>query len=80
MIFLFIAIAKRNQDEKFEKLLNMCVYDFVIIFFSGFILMIKLFSAGGSKIAIGIIVMIVTLSFAIIALADGLLLIKVRFV
>lgn len=40
--------------------------------------MIKLFSAGGSKIAVGIIVMIVTLSFAIIALADGLLLIKVR--
>jgi len=40
--------------------------------------MIKLFSAGGSKIAVGIIAMIVTLSFAIIALADGLLLIKVR--
>jgi hypothetical protein len=46
--------------------------------FSGFILMIKLFSAGGSKIGVGIIVMIVTFSFAVIALADFLLLIKVR--
>ncbi len=48
------------------------------VFFSGFILMIKLFSAGGSKIIVGIIVMIVTLSFAIIAIVDGLLLVKVR--
>jgi len=40
--------------------------------------MIKLFSAGGSKIIVGIIVMIVTLSFAIIAIVDGLLLVKVR--
>jgi hypothetical protein len=40
--------------------------------------MIKLFSAGGSFIAVGIIVLVVTLSFAIIALADCLLLIKVR--
>ncbi|UJR13595.1 hypothetical protein I4U23_000608 [Adineta vaga] len=44
----------------------------------GFILMVKLFSSGGSKIIVGIIVMIVTLSFAIIAVADGLLLIKVH--
>jgi len=40
--------------------------------------MIKLFSTGGRAIAVGIIVMIVTLSFGIIALVDGLLLIKVR--
>jgi hypothetical protein len=46
--------------------------------FSGFILMIKLFSAGGKKIGVGIIALIVTLGFAIIAVADGLLLVKVR--
>jgi len=40
--------------------------------------MIQLFAAGGSKIGVGFIVMIVTFSFAILALADGLLLIKVR--
>jgi hypothetical protein len=51
----------------------MCVYCF-----SGFILMVKLFSAGGRNIAVGVIALIVTLSFAIIAVADGLLLIKVR--
>jgi len=44
----------------------------------GFILMIELFSAGGRKVAVGIIVMIVTFSFATIALIDGLLLIKVH--
>ncbi|CAF3715254.1 unnamed protein product [Rotaria sordida] len=46
--------------------------------FSGFILMIKLFTAGGSKIAVGLIVMIVTFSFALVAAAGGLLLIKVN--
>jgi len=40
--------------------------------------MIKLFAAGGSKIGVGLIVMIVTFSFAILALIDGLILIKVR--
>jgi hypothetical protein len=40
--------------------------------------MIKLFAAGGSKIGVGLLVMIVTFSFAIIAIADGLLLMKVR--
>jgi hypothetical protein len=49
-----------------------------VFVFSGFILMVKLLSAGGKKIAVGIIAMIVTFSFAIIALADGLLLVKVR--
>ncbi|CAF0905126.1 unnamed protein product [Rotaria sordida] len=44
----------------------------------GFILMIKLFTAGGSKIAVGLIVMIVTFSFALVAAAGGLLLIKVH--
>ncbi|CAF3028863.1 unnamed protein product [Rotaria sp. Silwood2] len=33
--------------------------------------MIKLFLAGGSKIGVGIIVMIVTFSFSLIALTDG---------
>ena len=47
-------------------------------FFSGFIIMVKLFSDGGRKIAVGVIALIVTLSFAIIAAADGLLLMKVR--
>ncbi|CAF4625468.1 unnamed protein product [Rotaria sp. Silwood1] len=46
--------------------------------FSGFILMIELFAAGGSKVAVGLIVMIVTFSFALIAVAGGLLLIKVN--
>ncbi|CAF4582005.1 unnamed protein product [Rotaria sp. Silwood2] len=46
--------------------------------FSGFKLMIKLFAAGGSKIVAGFIAMIVTLSFALIAAADGLLLMKVN--
>ncbi|CAF0908411.1 unnamed protein product [Rotaria sordida] len=46
--------------------------------FCGFILMIRLFSAGGSKIAVGIIVMIVTLTFSIIALANVLLLFKIH--
>jgi len=49
-----------------------------VYFSSGFILMIQLFAADGSKIGVGFIVMIVTFSFAILALADGLLLIKVR--
>ncbi len=49
-----------------------------MFFSSGFMLMIKLFAAGGSKIGVGLLVMIVTLSFAIIAFADGLLLMKVR--
>ena len=40
--------------------------------------MIKLFSAGGMKISIGIFVMIVTLSFGILSFVGGLLLIKVR--
>ncbi|CAF3912886.1 unnamed protein product [Rotaria sp. Silwood1] len=46
--------------------------------FCGFMLMIKLFSAGGSKIGVAIIVMIVTLSFSLIAIADGLLLFKIH--
>ncbi|CAF3587622.1 unnamed protein product [Rotaria socialis] len=44
--------------------------------FSGFTLMIKLFTSGGSKIVVGLIVMIVTACFAMLALADGLLMIK----
>ncbi|CAF0787444.1 unnamed protein product [Adineta steineri] len=44
----------------------------------GFILMFKLFAAGGSKIGVGLLVMIVTFSFAVIALAGGLLLIQVH--
>ncbi len=46
-------------------------------FSSGFILMIKLFAAGGKKIGVGLLVMIVTFSFAMIALTGGLLMIKV---
>ncbi|CAF4952292.1 unnamed protein product, partial [Rotaria socialis] len=42
----------------------------------GFTLMIKLFTSGGSKIVVGLIVMIVTACFAMLALADGLLMIK----
>ncbi|CAF1396686.1 unnamed protein product [Rotaria sp. Silwood1] len=38
--------------------------------------MIKLFLAVGSKIGVGIIVMIVTFSFALIALVDGFLLLN----
>jgi hypothetical protein len=64
-----------NNDLKLKKN-NSC---YVCVFFSsGFILMIKLFAAGGSKIGVGLIVMIVTFSFAILALIDGLILIKVR--
>ncbi|CAM4771442.1 unnamed protein product [Rotaria magnacalcarata] len=44
----------------------------------GFTLMIKLFTSGGSKIVVGLIVMIVTACFAMLALADGLLMIKVH--
>ncbi|CAF4076999.1 unnamed protein product [Adineta steineri] len=40
--------------------------------------MFKLFAAGGSKIGVGLLVMIVTFSFAVIALAGGLLLIQVH--
>ena len=40
--------------------------------------MVKLFSGGGSKVIVGLIVMVVTVSFGFIALADGLLLVKVR--
>ncbi|CAF2861196.1 unnamed protein product [Rotaria sp. Silwood2] len=50
----------------------------VSYFGNGFKLMIKLFAAGGSKIVAGFIAMIVTLSFALIAAADGLLLMKVN--
>jgi hypothetical protein len=39
--------------------------------------MIKLFAAGGKKIGVGLLVMIVTFSFAMIALTGGLLMIKV---
>ena len=39
--------------------------------------MVQLFSAGGKKVAVGLIVMVVTFSFALIAVADALLLIKV---
>lgn len=44
---------------------------------SGFILMIQLFAAGGKKILVGLLVMLVTCSFAMIALVGSLLLIKV---
>jgi hypothetical protein len=67
-----LAFAHKLIYKK-NKILLLCVY-----FFSGFILMVKLFSAGGRKIAVGIIALIVTLSFALIAVADGLLLMKVR--
>ncbi|UJR33674.1 hypothetical protein I4U23_021105 [Adineta vaga] len=45
----------------------------------GFILMIQLFAAGGSKIGVALLVMIVTFSFAMIGLAGSLLLIQVRY-
>ena len=51
----------------------MCVF-----FSSGFILMIQLFAAGGTKILVGLLAMIVTVCFAILALADGFMLMKVR--
>ncbi|CAF0885643.1 unnamed protein product [Adineta steineri] len=55
------------------------VYFILFIPCSGFILMVKLFSSHvGSKIIVGLIVMIVTLSFGFIVLADALLLIKVH--
>lgn len=50
-----------------------------IYFSSGFILMIKLFAAGGSKIFVGLICMIVTICFALLAVADSLLMIQVRY-
>ena len=40
--------------------------------------MAKLFAGGGKKIIVGLLALIVTLCFGFIALADGLLLIKVR--
>jgi hypothetical protein len=40
--------------------------------------MIKVFASGGRKIIVGFIMMIVTFSFAILAIADSLILIKVR--
>lgn len=40
--------------------------------------MAKLFAGGGKKIIVGLLAMIVTVSFGFITLADGLLLIKVR--
>ncbi|CAF3605943.1 unnamed protein product [Adineta steineri] len=55
------------------------VYFILFIPCSGFILMVKLFSSHvGSKIIVGLIVMVVTLSFGFIVLADALLLIKVH--
>ena len=53
-------------------------YVCVLFSSSGLILMIQLFAAGGSKILVGLLVMIVTFCFALIALSGGLLLIKVR--
>ncbi|CAF0957427.1 unnamed protein product [Adineta ricciae] len=44
----------------------------------GLILMIQLFTDGGSKILVGLLVMIVTVCFALIALAGSLLLIRVH--
>lgn len=58
-----------KKDNKF-RLLN----------FSGWILMVHLFSAGGKKIGVAIIVMIVTLGFAVVVFAGGLLLMKVRLI
>jgi hypothetical protein len=76
VLLLLLAIAS-NYFTKISNLKKnrflLCVY-----FSSGFILMIKLFTSGGSKIIVGLIVMIVTFCFAILALVDGLLLIKVR--
>ena len=46
--------------------------------FSGLFIMGKLFAAGGKKIIVGLLALIVTLAFGLIALADGLLLVKVR--
>lgn len=40
--------------------------------------MVKLFSSGGSKIIVGLLSMVVTLGFAVLALADGLMLMKVQ--
>ena len=40
--------------------------------------MVELFSAGGRKIAVALIVMFVTFSFGLIALAEALLLVKVK--
>lgn len=42
--------------------------------------MVHLFSAGGKKIGVAIIVMIVTLGFAVVVFAGGLLLMKVRLI
>lgn len=44
----------------------------------GFIVMVKLFTGSGSKIIVGLLSMIVTLGFAILTLADGLMLMKVH--
>lgn len=40
--------------------------------------MFKLFAGGGKKIIVGLFALVVTLSFGLITLVDGLLLIKVR--
>ncbi len=53
----------------------MCIW---LFFSSGFFLMIKVFASGGRKILVGFIMMIVTICFAILAIVDGLILIKVR--
>lgn len=53
----------------------MCMCD---LNFSGLFVMAKLFSGGGKKIIVGLLALVVTLSFGLIALADGLLLMKVR--
>ena len=72
-ISLLFAIAqkKRILRRAHDKL-------YLVYPSSGFILMVKLFSGGGSKIIVALIVMVVTVSFGFIALADGLLLVKVR--
>jgi len=77
VVFIIVAcycLKLIKNDLKLKKnrfLLYIC-------FSSGLILMIKLFAEGGSKIAVGLLVMIVTFSFAILALADSLLMMKVR--
>lgn len=52
-----------------------CVYT---LHFSGLFVMAHLFANGGKSIIVGILALIVTLSFGLVALGDGLLLVKVR--